>query len=78
MENIELDASLGYYDRYIKSKTRTYGDNINTNIHDLNVSEDNAKCESFPTISISSLFLYKSKHYLQLLLDNCFHKIVDK
>ena len=65
MENIELDASLGYYDRYVKNKIKTYGDNVVTNFRDVNVSEDNAKCEPFVIISVNSLLLYKNKYYLE-------------
>ena len=62
----------------IKSKIRTYGDNVFTNFRGLNVPEDNIKCESFTVISIASLFVYENKYYLQVYLDNCAYKIVSK
>ena len=40
--------------------------------------EDDIECESFTVISIDSLFVYESKYYLQVYLDNCPYKIVNK
>ena len=39
--------------------------------------EDSVECESFTVISIDSL-LMTTNFYLQLYLDNCVYKIVDK
>ena len=36
------------------------------------------ECESFTVISIDSLLVYKNKCYLQIYLDNCAYKIVNK
>ena len=38
-KNIEFNMLPVYDDRYIKSKIKTYGDNIYTNFSGLNVSE---------------------------------------
>ena len=62
----------------IKSKIRTYGDNIYTSFCGLNVSEDDIKCESFTVISVDSLLIYKNKYYLQVYLDNRAYKIANK
>ena len=67
-----------YDDRYIKTKIRTYGDKVYTNFRGLNVPEDDIECESFPVISIDSLLLYENKYYLQVYLDNCPYKIINK
>ena len=40
--------------------------------------EENIECKSFTVTSIHSLLVYKSKYYLQVYLDNCVHKILDK
>ena len=40
--------------------------------------EDDIECESFPVISIDSLLVYEHKYYLQVYLENCACKIVDK
>ena len=39
----------------MKTKIRTYGNKVYTNFRDLNVPEDDIKCESFSVISIDSL-----------------------
>ena len=64
--------------RYIKTKIRTYGDKVYINFRDLNVSEDHIEYESFAVISIDALLVYKTKCYLQVYLDNCAYKIIEK
>ena len=65
-------------DRYIKTKIRTYGDKVYTNFRELNVPEDGVECKSFTIIFVDSLLVYENKYYLQVYLDNCAYKIVDK
>ena len=77
-KNIKLNALPVYDDRYIKTKTRTYGDKVYPNFRGLNVPEGDKGCESFTVISIDSLLVYKKKYYLQAYLDNCAYKIVNK
>ena len=60
-------------DRYIKTKIRTDGDKVYSNFHNVNVPRDGVECESF-----DSLLVYDNKFYLQVYLDNCAYKIVDK
>ena len=78
LKNIELNALPVYENRYIKTKIRTYDDKVYTNFRDLNLPEDDIECESFTVISIDSLFVYDEKYYLQVYLDSCAYKIVDK
>ena len=78
LKNIELNALPVYDDRDIKTKIRTYGDKVYTNFRGLNVPEDDIECESFTVISIDSLLVYENKYYLQVYLDNCAYKIVNK
>ena len=40
--------------------------------------EYGAECEFFTVISIDSLLIYDKKFYLQVYLDICAYKIVDK
>ena len=40
--------------------------------------EDDIECESSTVISIDSLLVYENKYYLQVYLDNCVYKIVNK
>ena len=78
LKNITLNALPVYDDRYIETKLRTFGDKVYTNFHGLNVPEDDIECESFTIISIDSLLVYDNKYYLQVYLDNCAYKIVNK
>ena len=78
LKNIKLHALPVYDDRYRKTKIRTYGNNVYTNFCALNVPVDGIECESFTDISIDSLLVYNNQYYLQVYLDNCADKIIDK
>ena len=78
LQSIELDALPVYDGRYIKTKIRTYDDKIYTNFCGLNVPEDGVECESFKVIYTNPLLVYGNKYYLQVYLDNCAYKIVNK
>ena len=75
---IKLSALPLFDNRCKKIKTKTYGDKVYTNFCGLNVSEDSVECESFTIISIDSLLVYENKYNLQVYLDHCAYKIVDK
>ena len=74
----ELHALLVCDNRYLKTTLAKYGNKVYTNFCDVNLPENGAECESFTVISIDSLFVYGSKHYLHVSLDNCSSKVVDK
>ena len=78
LKNIKLNALTVYDDRHIKTKIRTYGHKVYTNFRGLNVPEDDLECQFFSLISIDSLLLYDKKYYLQVYLDNCAYKTVNK
>ena len=40
--------------------------------------EGNIKSKSFTVIFVDSLLVYENKYYLQVYLDNCAYKIVNK
>ena len=44
----------------------------------MNVNLKNVKCESFTIICVYSLLVYENKYYLQIYLDDCVCKFVDK
>ena len=73
-----MNALWVYDDKHIKTKVRTYGDEIYTNFCGLIVREDDTECECFTVISVKSLFAYKNKYYHQVYLYNCAYKVVDK
>ena len=78
LKNIELNALPVYDDRFIKTKIRVYGEKVYTSFRGLNVPEDDIECESFTVTSIDSLLVYEEKYNLQVYLDNCSYKIVNK
>ena len=78
LKNIELNTLPVYDDRYIKPKIRTYCDEVCTNLHGLNVPEDDIEWESFTVICVDLLLAYDNKYYLQVCFDNCACKIVYK
>ena len=78
LKNIELNTLPVYDNRYIKTKITTYGNKIYTNFLGLNVPKDDTECESFTVITIDSLLVCKNKYYLEVYLDSCAYKIVDK
>ena len=57
---------------------RTQGDKVYTNYRGLNVPEDDPKCESFTVISIDFFLVCEKKYYMQIHLDSCAYKIVNK
>ena len=77
-KNIELNVLPVYDGRYIKTKIRTYGDNVYTKFRGFNVLKDDIECESFTVISIDYLLVYESKYYLKVYLDNCAYKILEQ
>ena len=78
LKNTELNALPVYDDKYIKTKIRTYVHKVYISFRGLNVPEDDIECESLTVISIDSLLVYYKKCYLQVYLDNCTYKIVNK
>ena len=78
LKSIKLNALQVHDYRCMKSKIRTFGDKVYSNARCLNVPEDDIECESSTVISIDSLLLYDMKYYMQVYLDNCAYKIVDK
>ena len=78
LKNIKLNALQVYDNRYIKTKIRTYDDKNYINFRGINVPEDDRECESFVVICIDFLLVYNNKYYIQVYLDNCAYKIVNK
>ena len=78
LKNIRLNALPVYDGRYIKTKIRTFDDKLYKNFHGLDMPEDDIECEYFTVSFIDSLLVYDKKYYLQVYLDNCVYKIVNK
>ena len=78
LKNINLNTLPVYDDRYIKTEVRPYGNKVYTNFRGLNVLKDDIRCGSFTVIFIDPLLVYDNKYYIQVYLDNCPYKIVNK
>ena len=78
LKNIKLKALPVYDDRYIKTKIRTLDHKVYTIFRGLDVLQDDIECESFTVISIDPLLVYNKKYYLQVYLDNCAYKTINK
>ena len=78
LKNIKLNAFPVLDDRYVKAIIRAYFDRNYTNFPGLIVPEDDIECETFIVIFIDSLLVYESKNNLQVYLDKCACKTVNK
>ena len=78
LKNIKLNSLPVYDGRYIKTKIRTFGDKVYTKFRGLNVPKDDIEWKSFTVISIDSLLVNEKKYFLQVYLNNCAYKIVNK
>ena len=78
LKDFKLNALPVYDDRYVKNLKWTFADNVYINFHGLNVPEYDVEFESFTVIFIDCLLVYDKKYYLQVYLDNCSYKIVNK
>ena len=70
-------------DRFIKIKIRTCNNKFYTNFRGFNVPEDDILDDIYKMIDdiiiyIDSLLVYYKKYYLQVYLDNCAYKVVNK
>ena len=78
LKDFKLNALPVYDDRYVKNLKWTFADNVYINFHGLKVPEYDVEFESFTVIFIDCLLVYDKKYYLQVYLDNCSYKIVNK
>ena len=55
--NVKLDSEpvYGDNDKYIKTKTKTYGGSVITNFHGKNMPKEKALCKSLSTIMLDSV-----------------------
>ena len=78
LKNIKSNALPVYDYRYIKPKIRTYVHKIYTSFCGLNIPEADLECKFFRIMYIDSLLVCENKYYLEVYLDNCAYKIVNK
>ena len=59
----------------IKSKIKSYGDNVNTNFQDKKVPKENASYKCLSLIMLYSVIRVNKKYYPQTLLEECKYEI---
>ena len=67
----EFDSEPVYddNDKYIKTKIKSYGDKINTNIQGKKIPKENTSYKSLSLIMLDSIIRVNKKHYPQTLLE---------
>ena len=60
--------------KYIKTKIKTYADNIITNFHNKKMPKEKAPCRCLSIIMIDSVIKANKKYYPQTLLEECKYK----
>ena len=70
---IEFDSKPVYDDddKYIKTKLKIYGANVNTNFQDKKMEKEKAPCNYLSIIMLNSVTKAKKKDYHQMLLEEC-------
>ena len=66
--NIEFDIQTVYgdNDKYIKTKTKVYGDKINTNFQDKKTPKENASYKCLSLIMLDSVIRTNERYYPHL------------
>ena len=66
--NIEFDSQpvYGDGDKYIKAKTKIYGDRVNTNFQGKKVPKENASYKRLSLIMLDSVIRVNKKYYPQI------------
>ena len=57
--------------KYIKTKIKTYADNIITNFHNKKMPKEKAPCKCLSIIIIDSVIKVNKRYYPQTLLEEC-------
>ena len=68
---IEFDSKPVYGDdeKYIKTKTKTYGDSVITNFHNKKMPKENTPCTCSSRIMLDSVIKAQRKYYPQTVLE---------
>ena len=76
---IEFASEPVYGDKYIKSKIRLYGADMNRNFHKKGIPNENTPYKCLSLIMLESAIKGKNKnHYPQTLLEECKYEIKKK
>ena len=75
--DIKFDSKSVYgdNDKYIKTKIKTYRDNINTNFQGKKVTKENPSYKYLSLVMLDSVVKVSKKYYPQILLKECKYEI---
>ena len=65
----------GDNDKYIKTKIKKYGGNINTNFQEKGMPKEKASYKSLSVIMLDSVVKVKKNYYPETLLEECKYEI---
>ena len=70
---IKFDSKPVYGDdeKYMKTKIKTYGDSVITNLHNKKIPKEKAPCKCLSIIMLDSVIKEKKKYYPQTLFEEC-------
>ena len=70
-KEFDSDPVYGDNDKYIKIKTKSYGDKVNTNFKGKKIPEENTSYKCLSLIMLDSVIKVNKKYYPQTLLEEC-------
>ena len=81
-QNIEKYSSLmqikfdsepiyGDSDKYIETKTKMYGDKVNTNFQGKRIPKENIPCKSLSLVMLDSVVEVNNKYHPQTFFEKC-------
>ena len=71
----DSEPIYGDNDKYINTKTKSFGDKIKTNFQDKKISKVDASYKCLSLIMLDSVIRANKKYYLQTLLEECKYEI---
>lgn len=78
LKGVKLFTLSVHDDEYIRSKIKADSKKVDTYFHGLGIPEYEAECEGYTITSVNSLLVYENKYCLQVYLDECLCRTVDK
>ena len=75
--NIEFDSEpvYGNNGKYIKPKTKSYGDKVKANFQGKKIPKENASYKCLSLVMLDSVIRVSKKYYPQTLLEECKYEI---
>ena len=71
----DSEPVYGDNDKYIKTKRKSYGDKINTNVQGKKIPKENASYKCLSLIMLDSVIRANKRYYSQTFLEECKYQI---